>query len=97
MSKNGGGRKRIQVLRKRINGVDDKLLRLLFSRAGLAIEVGHVKRRNGLAAYSPAREREILKRLNKMNGGPLRRAAVKRIFRQIVRETRSAAIREVAK
>lgn len=97
MSKNGGGRKRIQALRKRIDGVDDELLRLLYSRAGLAIEIGHLKRNKGVPAYSPARERAILARLAKINGGPLQQEAVKRIFREIVRESRLAAIREVLK
>jgi len=91
------GKKTIKALRKRIDSVDEALLRLLFFRAGLAIEVGELKRRKGLTAYSPAREREIMKRLTKLNGGPLRATAVKRIFRQIVRETRNAAIREVQK
>ena len=95
MRKNG--KKTIKALRKRIDGVDEALLRLLFFRAGLAIEVGELKRRKGLATYSPAREREIVTRLAKLNGGPLHARAVKRIFRQIVRETRNAAMREVEK
>ena len=97
MSKNGGGRKRIRALRKRIDGVDDELLRLLYSRAGLAIEIGHLKRKKGVAVYSPARERAIFARLAKINNGPLHEAAVKRIFREIVRESRRAAIREISK
>lgn len=97
MSKNGGGQKRIERLRRRIDGMDNELLRLLYSRAGLAIEIGHLKRKKGIAAYSPGRERAILARVTKMNGGPLQQAAVKRIFREIVRESRLAAIREVLK
>lgn len=97
MSNKGNGHESIQALRKRIDRVDDELLRLLFFRTGLATRVGHLKRSKGMAAYSPAREREILDRVARMNGGPLHAAAVKRIFRQIVRELRSAAQREVAK
>jgi chorismate mutase-like protein len=97
MRKGSNGQQSIQALRKRIDKVDDELLRLLFFRAALATKVGHLKRRKGMAAYSPARECEILERVARMNAGPLRGAAVKRIFRQIVRESRSVAIREVAK
>jgi chorismate mutase len=97
MSKGSNGQQSIQALRKRIDEVDDELLRLLFCRAGLATKVGHLKRRKGMAACSPVREREILQRVVRMNGGPLQAGAVKRIFRQIVRESRAAAQREVAK
>jgi chorismate mutase/prephenate dehydratase len=97
MSKGSNGQQSIQALRKRIDKVDDELLRLLFFCATLETRVGHLKRGNGMAAYWPAREFEILERVARMNGGPLRGAAVKRIFRQIVWESRSVAIREVAK
>jgi chorismate mutase len=97
MSKGSKGQQSIQALRKRIDKVDDALLRLLFFRAGLATKVCHLKRRKGMAAYSPARECEILQRVVRMNRGPLESSAVKRIFRQIVRESRHAAQREVAK
>ena len=60
MSKNGNGQQSIQALRRRIDKVDDELLRLLFFRAGLATKVGHLKRRKGMSAYSPTREREII-------------------------------------
>jgi len=88
---------KIRRLRERIDALDDDILRILSHRAELAIRVGHVKRRTGLAARSSDRERAILHRIGRVNAGPLENAAVRRIFRVIVQESRRAAIRELRK
>lgn len=85
--------KKISGLRSQIDAIDDKLLLLLSRRARLAIRVGLVKQHHGLAARSSDRERQILHRLGRTGGGPLDPAAIKRIFRSIVRESRRVAIR----
>jgi len=84
----------IQGLRRRIDALDDELLRILSQRAELAIRVGRVKRRTGLAAKSSDRERAILRRITSANEGPLDNSTVRRIFRLIVQESRRTAIRE---
>lgn len=87
----------ILSLRGQIDELDNQILRLLSRRAGLAIRVGRVKRRTGLAARSSDRERAILRRIVKANEGPLPDAAIRRIFRLIVQESRRTAIREIRK
>ena len=84
----------IQGLRRRIDALDDELLRILSQRAELAIRVGRVKRRTGLAAKSSDRERAILRRITSANEGPLDNSTVRRIFQLIVQESRRTAIRE---
>jgi len=84
-------------LRKRIDALDDAILGILSQRAGLAIRVGRVKRRTGLAARSSDRERAILQRIVRKNEGPLDDAAVRRIFKLIVQVSRRTAIREIRK
>jgi len=84
----------IRRLRQRIDTIDDQLLKILSRRAELAIRVGGVKERTGLAAKSSDREREILRRITEANEGPLDDSSVRRIFRLIVQESRRAAIRE---
>jgi chorismate mutase len=87
----------IRILRRRIDRLDDQILRLLARRAALAVQVGLIKRRTGLSARSSDRERAILHRIARSNQGPLQQGAVRRIFRSIVQESRRAAIRELRK
>ena len=75
--------------RKRIDELDEQLVKLLNERSRCAAEVGKLKRQAGTPLYQPAREREILDRLRKMNGGPLSNDALKRLFERILDEARS--------
>lgn len=93
MRERSEGMRKIAGLRAQIDAIDDKLVRVLFRRASLAIKVGLLKERHGLAALSSDRERQILQRLSRADEGPLDAAAIKRIFRVIVQESRRAAIR----
>ena len=70
----------IDGLRKRIDVIDEQLLRLVNSRSACAVEIGRVKRRLGLAVYSPEREAAILERVERENPGPLEPTAVRRVF-----------------
>jgi len=84
-------------LRQRIDAIDRRLLRLLAARAALAIRVGRMKRARGLPIFDPRREANILRRVARENSGPLSRAAIQRIFRAILRESRkveSTALRD---
>jgi chorismate mutase len=88
--------KPIRDRRKKIDGIDEKLVELLNLRAQLAIEIGEFKRRNRLNAVSPEREREILSRACETSAGPLDPKAVTRLFRAILSESRRAAARAAA-
>ncbi len=74
--------------RKRIDGVDRKLVELLNQRSRCAAEIGKLKRKNGQPVYRPEREREVLEAVQKANGGPLTDAQLKRLFERIVDEAR---------
>lgn len=74
--------------RKRIDELDAMLVELLNRRSRCAGEIGKLKRKAGLPLYQPAREREILERVERMNGGPLDNDALKRLFERIVDEAR---------
>jgi len=80
----------IEEIRKRIEHVDDQLLRLLSVRAQLAIEIGRTKRESGVALYDPAREQEVVNRILENNPGVLDAEALTRLFREIVTESRNA-------
>jgi len=73
-------------LRTRIDAVDEHLLGLLNERAGLAREVGELKRSLQPEApfYAPAREREVLSRLASLNPGPFPTEALRPVFQEIM-------------
>src|SRR5262249_28384876 len=72
------------TIRRRIDRIDDQLLRLLNQRAKLVLTVGEQKQRQQAAVYVPDRERAVLKRLAKGNGGPLAAPHVRAIFGEII-------------
>jgi chorismate mutase len=74
--------------RARIDVIDGQLMRLLNSRSACAVEIGRVKRRLGLAVYSPEREAAVLERVERENPGPLDATAVRRVFERIIDESR---------
>jgi chorismate mutase len=75
--------------RKRIDEIDQQLLRLLNERSQCAVEIGHLKKALNLPAWQPQREAEILRNVVKANGGPLDDAAIRRLFERIIDEARS--------
>ena len=74
--------------RRRIDGIDDQLMRLLNSRSACALEIGRLKRQLGLPVYSPEREAWILERVERENPGPLDAGAVRRVFERVIDESR---------
>jgi chorismate mutase len=78
----------LEDLRKRIDLLDESLVRLLNARAACALEIGRVKRAMGVPIYQPEREAEVLKNVQAWNNGPLDMAAIKRLFERIIDEAR---------
>ena len=82
------GSREIDEWRRRIDAIDEQLMRLLNSRSACALEIGRVKRRLGLPIYSAEREAWILERVARENPGPLDPTAVRRVFERIIDESR---------
>jgi chorismate mutase len=74
--------------RQRIDQIDTQLMKLLNSRSACAVEIGRIKKRLGLPAYSPEREAWILERVMRESPGPLQPEAVRRVFERIIDESR---------
>ena len=75
--------------RKKIDEIDLRLLELLNERSRYAREIGKIKKKKNLPAWSPEREVTIHKQLAAANQGPLDNAAVRRLFERIIDEARS--------
>ena len=80
--------KEIEDLRQRIDWIDEQLVRLLNARAECALQVGQRKKASGMDIYQPAREREVLDNVQRLNTGPLDDGAVKRLFERVIDEAR---------
>lgn len=78
----------INEIRKRIDLLDDVLLRIFNERARLALEIGHLKKGLNLPVFDPAREKRIFARMNADNPGPLDDGAIVRLFERVVDESR---------
>jgi chorismate mutase len=81
-------RQHVDALRRRIDELDEALVRLLNARAACALEVGRAKKLLGLDIYQPTREAEVLSHVQRINPGPLDDAAMKRLFERIIDEAR---------
>jgi len=73
--------------RTKIDAIDTTLLHLLNVRAAFALEVGKLKGEAGMLLRVPAREKEILLRMKKLNPGPLDGEAVEKIYQLILNES----------
>jgi chorismate mutase len=79
----------IEDWRKRIDKLDKKMVRLLNERARFTDEIGKLKQKRGLPAYSPAREEEILRNVIKWNKGLLPAEVLRRLYERILDESRT--------
>lgn len=71
-------------VRKKIDALDDELLRLLNERASLVAAVAEAKKHEDRPFYAPIRERQIIQRLTEANPGPFPTSAVGHVFQEIL-------------
>ncbi|MGA1842998.1 MAG: prephenate dehydratase [bacterium] len=74
----------LEELRKRIDAIDQGILRLLNDRAEVVKEVARVKRETNKEYHDPTREEEILQRLQRQNPGNFPSMAIRPVFREII-------------
>lgn len=74
----------LQDLRKRIDGLDGKIIELLNDRTKLVLEIGKLKSKDGQGAYAPDRETEIYRKIDELAKGPLPKEALKAIYREVM-------------
>jgi chorismate mutase len=83
----------IEELRRRIDAIDEQLVRLLNDRVACAVEVGRLKHEAGLPIYQPEREAVVFNKVRESAAalaGPLTSEAVVRIFERVIDEARRA-------
>ena len=76
-------------LRKQIDRLDRRVLRLLNDRAQVALRIGRLKNTRKLPVFDGRREQVVLRQLARANRGPLPTRAIRTIFSAILRANRT--------
>jgi chorismate mutase-like protein len=79
----------VEDWRRKIDDIDRQLVELLNERSRCVLEIGRLKKTDGVALYQPDRERQVLEAAERANRGPLSEAAIRRLFERILDEARS--------
>jgi chorismate mutase / prephenate dehydratase len=84
-------------LRRRIDAVDRRIVKLLNARAELTLEVGQQKLQQRRGVRDADREREVLLRVSMANAGPTPQADLLAIYRRIIATARGLERRDRSK
>lgn len=76
-------------LRKKIDEIDAKILKLLDLRAQTAIQIGQAKQRGKKQTYAPDREQKILNQILRANKGIFPNQALRNVYREVLSACRS--------
>ncbi len=77
----------LQDIRRKIDALDARLVKLISARAKIAQQVGKIK--NGTPVYRPEREAQVLRRVSELNKGPIPSAGLRRIYSEIMSACRA--------
>ena len=76
-------------LRRKIDSLDQKVLRLLNQRARVVLQIGRLKNLKNQSIYSPTREKVLLERISRKNKGPFPSHSLHHVFREILSASRA--------
>ncbi len=71
-------------LRKKVDELDEQIVRLISQRAEVARQIGEVKTRSNSTIYAPAREEAVYRHLSDVNQGPLPDGVLRAVYREII-------------
>ncbi len=79
----------LNTLRTEIDRIDRDLVALFNRRSEVSSEIGRVKARQGLEVWSPAREEEVLEKVQAASKGPMPAESLRVIFRELMSSSRA--------
>src|SRR5687767_2591886 len=71
-------------LRKRIDALDEKIVKLLNERALVVVDIGKLKQQNKEPIYAPEREKAVLQKIRALNEGPLQDRCLEAVYRELM-------------
>jgi chorismate mutase len=79
----------LEKLRKEIDRINEKILKLLAKRTKIAIKIAEYKKVHDLSIYSPKREKEIIERVKALaRRENLDEKMAEEVFKKIMEQTR---------
>ncbi|MBI1978079.1 MAG: prephenate dehydratase [Candidatus Omnitrophica bacterium] len=79
----------LEDLRKKIDGLDEKIIELINERTKVALEIGKLKQAKASEIYSPARESEIYQKIDSLKTDSLPKDSLKTIYKEIISASRA--------
>ncbi|MFQ5861996.1 MAG: prephenate dehydratase [Candidatus Brocadiales bacterium] len=79
----------LESLRKQIDDLDSRIVKLLNDRARIAQQIGEIKRKTSAEVYHPNREQQVCERVTLENKGPLPNDSLMAIYRELMAGTRA--------
>lgn len=70
--------------RRKIDEIDEQIVRLINQRAAAAQAIGELKRAANLPVYEPQREKDVFDHIKRSNQGPLTEAEIIDVYERIV-------------
>ncbi len=70
--------------RKAVDQIDLQIIKLLNERARHILEIGRIKLKAGQEIYAPHRELAVLRRLCRLNRGPITNESLRAIYREVM-------------
>jgi chorismate mutase len=75
--------------RKKIDQLDEQIVRLLSERAAAAVEIGRLKSKTAAPIYEPQREQQVFEHVRRVNPGPLTGAQLQDVYERLMDVMRS--------
>lgn len=70
--------------RRKIDDLDEQIVRLISERAAAAQAIGEIKKKTNLPIYEPQREHDVFEHVRSKNPGPLTDIEMQDIYERII-------------
>ena len=70
--------------RRKIDELDEQIVRLINQRAEAARAIGELKQKSGLPVYEPQREKDVFDHIRGANPGPLTEVEIVDVYERII-------------
>ncbi len=70
--------------RRKIDELDEQIVRLINERAAAAKAIGELKQTAGLPVYEPQREKDVFDHIRRTNPGPLTEVEIFDVYERII-------------
>lgn len=85
----------IEDWRKKIDELDERIVKLISERASAAKAIGVLKRDGSLPVYEPKRERAVFEHVKAINPGPLDNAELLLVYERLMDVMRTLQRRDI--